>query len=63
MRGWVVVSAAVAALPKHKQNPGTARERATRAGAHAQHRVHKQDRKTQPPSAAAPSALPRPEGS
>ena len=29
--GWVVVSAAVAALPKHKQNPGTARERAKRA--------------------------------
>jgi hypothetical protein len=49
--GWVVVSAAVAPPPKHKQNPGTARERAKRAKAHAQHRAHKQGRKTQPPSA------------
>src|SRR5215468_6380790 len=53
VRGWVVVSAAVAALPKHKQNPGTARERAKRARAHAQHRAHKQGRKTKPPSATA----------
>jgi hypothetical protein len=53
VRGWVVVSAAVAALPKHKQNPGTARERAKRAKAHAQHRTHKQGRKTKPPSATA----------
>ncbi len=52
-RGWGVVSAAVADLPKHKQNPGTARERATRARAHAQHRAHKQGRKTKPPSATA----------
>jgi hypothetical protein len=51
--GWVVVSAAVAALPKHKQNPGTARERAKRARAHAQHRAHKRGRKTKPPSATA----------
>jgi hypothetical protein len=51
--GWVVVSAAVAALPKHKQNPGTLRERAKRAKAHAQHRAHKLGRKTKPPSAAA----------
>jgi hypothetical protein len=51
--GWVVVSAAVAAPPKHKQNPGTARERAKRAKAHAQHRAHKQGRKTTPPSATA----------
>jgi hypothetical protein len=51
--GWVVVSAAVAAPPQHKQNPGTVRERATRAKAHAQHRAHKQGRKTKPPSAAA----------
>ena len=51
--GWVVVSAAVAAPPTHKQNPGTARERAKRAKAHAQHRTHKQGRKTKPPSAAA----------
>jgi hypothetical protein len=51
--GWVVVSAAVTVPPKHKQNPGTARERAPRAKAHAQHRKHKQGRKTKPPSAAA----------
>ncbi len=51
--GWVVVSAAVADLPKHKQNPGTAREQAKRAKAHAQHRAHKQGRKTKPPSATA----------
>src|ERR671935_2608120 len=51
--GWVVVSAAVAALPKHKQNPGTARERAQRARAHAQHRAHQRGRKTKPPSATA----------
>jgi DDE family transposase len=53
VRGWVVVSAAVADLPKHKQNPGTARERAKRARAHAQHRAHKQGRTTKPPSATA----------
>jgi hypothetical protein len=51
--GWVVVSAAVAPPPKHKQNPGTARERAKRAKAHAQHRRHKQGRQTPPPSAMA----------
>jgi hypothetical protein len=51
--GWVVVSAAVAALPKHKKNPGTLHERAKRAKAHAQHRAHKQGRKTQLPSVAA----------
>jgi hypothetical protein len=51
--GWVVVSAAVAAPPTHKQNPGTARERAKRAKAHAQHRAHKQGRTTKPPSATA----------
>jgi Transposase DDE domain len=49
----IVVSAAVVALPRHKQNPGTARERAKRAKQHAQHRRHKQGRKTSPPSAAA----------
>jgi hypothetical protein len=48
--GWVVVSAAVAAPPRHKHNPGTARERAKRAKAQAQHRVHKRGRKTTPPS-------------
>jgi hypothetical protein len=46
--GWVVVSAAVAAPPRHKRNPGTARERAKRAKAHAQHRAHKRGRKTTP---------------
>jgi hypothetical protein len=51
--GSVVVSAAVAPLPPHKQNPGTARERSKRATAHAQHRKHKQGRKTKPPSATA----------
>jgi Transposase DDE domain len=51
--GWVVVSAAVVAPPKHKHNPGTARERAKRAKAHAQHRAHKQGRKTKQPSATA----------
>jgi hypothetical protein len=51
--GWVVVSTAVATPPAHQQNPGTLRERARRAKAHAQHRTHKQGRKTKPPSAAA----------
>jgi Transposase DDE domain len=51
--GGVVVSTAVAPPPPHKQNPGTARERAKRAKAHAQHRRHKQGRKTPPPSAMA----------
>ena len=49
----IVVSAAVVAPPRHKQNPGTARERAKRAKQHAQHRRHKQGRKTSPPSAVA----------
>jgi hypothetical protein len=51
--GWVVVSAAVATLPRHKQNPGTLYERAKRAKAQAQHRKHKQGRKTKPPTATA----------
>jgi hypothetical protein len=51
--GGVVVSTTVATPPTHQQNPGTARERAKRAKAHAQHRAHKQGRKTKPPSAAA----------
>ena len=51
--GWVVVNAAVATPPTHKQNAGTTRERAKRAKAHAQHRAHKQGRRTKPPSAAA----------
>lgn len=51
--GWVVVSTAVTPPPPHKQNPGTARERAKRAQARAQHRAHKRGRKTTPPSAAA----------
>jgi Transposase DDE domain len=51
--GWVVVSATVTLPPPHKQNLGTTRERAKRAKAQAQHRKHKQGRKTKPPSAAA----------
>jgi hypothetical protein len=51
--GWVVVSAALVTPPTHKQNPGTVRERAKRAKAHAQHRAHKQGRKTTPPRAVA----------
>ena len=51
--GAIVVSATVAPLPRHKQNPGTARERSKRAKAQAQHRKHKQGRKTKPPSATA----------
>lgn len=51
--GAIVVNAVVAPLPPHKQNPGTARERSKRAKAHAQHRKHKQGRKTKPPSATA----------
>jgi hypothetical protein len=51
--GWVVVSAAIVTPPPHKQNPGTARERARRTKAQTQHRAHKQGRKTKPPSAAA----------
>jgi hypothetical protein len=53
VRGWVVVSAAVAPPPPHKQNPGTQRERLTRARRHARHRQHKRGRKTTPPSALA----------
>ena len=53
VRGWVVVSAAVAAPPPHKQNPGTRRERLVRARRHARHRQHKRGRKTTPPSAPA----------
>ena len=51
--GWIVVNTAVATPPKHQQNPGTVREQAKRAKAHAQHRRHKQGRKTSPPSATA----------
>lgn len=50
---WVVVSAAVATPPRHQQNPGTARERAKRAKAQAQHRQHQRGRQTTAPSAAA----------
>src|SRR5262249_59712451 len=52
--GWIVVSAALVVPPKPKQNPGTGRERAKRAKAPAQHRAHKQGRKTTPPRAVAP---------
>jgi hypothetical protein len=51
--GWIVVSMAVTTPPKHKQNPGTVRERAKRARAYAQPRAHKQGRTTKPPSATA----------
>jgi hypothetical protein len=51
--GGVVVSAVVALPPTHKQPPGTARERAQRAKAHAQPRAPKQGRKTKPPRATA----------
>jgi hypothetical protein len=51
--GAIVVSAAGTAPPRHKQNPGTARERAQRAQQHAQHRQHQPGRKTSPPSAVA----------
>jgi hypothetical protein len=40
-------------MPKHKQNPGTVRERTKRAKTKARHRAHKQGRKTKPPSATA----------
>jgi len=53
VRGWIVVSAAVASPPPHKQNPGTQRERRVRARRHARHRQHKHGRKTVPPSALA----------
>ena len=53
VRGWVVISAAVAAPPLHKQNPGTRRERLQRAHRQELHRKHKRGRKTTPPSATA----------
>jgi hypothetical protein len=56
--GWVVVSPAVAPVPRHKHNPGTRRERAQRAKAQAQHRRHQQGRKTSPPSATAQRSAP-----
>jgi hypothetical protein len=49
----IVVSAAVVTPPRHKQTPGTARERAQRAQQPAQHRKHQHGRKTPPPSAVA----------
>jgi hypothetical protein len=51
--GWIAVSAAVVVPPKHKQNPGTARERLKRATAHAKQRARKYGRHTTPPSATA----------
>ena len=53
VRGWVVVSAAVATPPPHKNNPGTQRERLGRARRHARHRQHQRGRKTTPPRALA----------
>jgi len=54
----IVVSAAVVTPPRPKQNPGTARERAHRAKQHAQHRKHKQGRKTTPPQRSGPALCP-----
>jgi hypothetical protein len=51
--GWIAVSAAVVVPPKHKQNPGTARERLKRATARAKQRARKYGRHTTPPSATA----------
>jgi hypothetical protein len=51
--GGGVVSAAVPAPPQHTQPPGTRREWARRATAHAQHRPHTQGRTTTPPRATA----------
>ena len=51
--GWIAVSAAVVVPPKHKQNPGTERERLKRATAHAKQRARKYGRHTTPPSATA----------
>ena len=47
------MSAAVVVPPKHKQNPGTERERLKRATAHAKQRARKYGRHTTPPSATA----------
>jgi len=51
--GWIAVSAAVVVPPKHKQNPGTERERRQRATARAKQRARKYGRHTTPPSATA----------
>jgi hypothetical protein len=49
---WIVVNAPPPTPPKHKQNPGTPRERDGRAKAHAKHLAQK-GRKSRPPSALA----------
>jgi hypothetical protein len=49
---WIVVNTQIPALPRHKQNPGTLRERDARAKAHAKHLAQK-GRKSAPPSALA----------
>jgi hypothetical protein len=43
VRGYVVVSAALATPPRHKQNPGTRREQLARVRRHARHRQHSAD--------------------
>jgi hypothetical protein len=53
VHGWIAVSAAVVVPPKHKQHPGTARERRQRATARAKQRARKYGRHTTPPSATA----------
>ena len=49
--GGVVVRPPGVAPPPHQPTPGTGRERAKRARAHAKHCAHTPGRKTQPPSA------------
>ena len=51
-RAWLVVNEVIPEAPKHKRNPGTERERATRAKALAHHLANK-GRKSRPRSEAA----------
>src|SRR5262245_45332697 len=51
--GWIAVSTAVVVPPKHKQNPGTERERLRRATPRTKQRARKYGRHTTPPSATA----------
>ena len=58
--GWIVVSAAVATPPQHKQNPGTARERASagQGATPSTGSTSRAARRRRP--ARRPSAMPRP---
>lgn len=49
VEAWIVVNTQTPTLPRHKQNPGTQREREARAKAHAKHLAQK-GRKSKPPS-------------